>query len=146
MAIQGFDIGLDTTGEIVLDNNTFDIKAQMNNDLRLQLAYDRIKSVSNNWFIDNIGANLEALIGKPCNKQNAEAGKAMITEQLTSDGLWDSTEFYIKSNIESMVHMEYSVFFKIKDEKTEDTFSYEIIATIDLVKGVNIRYGWEPRR
>ena len=144
--VQGFDFGLNTDGEIVLDTDTYDIKARRNNDLRLQLAYDRIKSVSTNWFIDNIGADLESLIGKPCNKDYAESGKSAIAQQLTFDNLWDNHEFYIKAAINSMVHMEYSVFFKLKDETTEDTYSYEIIAVIDLVKGVNIRYGWEPRR
>ena len=144
--IQGFDIGLDTTGELVLDENTHDIKARVDNNLRLQLAYNRIKSISTNWFIDNIGADLESLIGKPCNKEYAEAGKGMIMKQLTFDGLWDSSEIHIKATIVDMIHLQYNIFFKIKDESTEDTSSYEIIAEIDLVKGVKIRYGWEPRK
>ena len=45
-----------------------------------------------------------------------------------------------------MINIEYNIYFKIRNPETDDTYSYEIIATIDLVKGVNIRYGWEPRR
>ena len=45
-----------------------------------------------------------------------------------------------------MVNLVYNIFFKIKDETTEDVYSYEIIADIDLVKGVHVRYGWEPKR
>ena len=146
MAIIGFDFSLDTTGELVLDEETHDIKPSTDNELRLQLAYDRIKSVSTNWYIDHIGANLESLIGKPCNQFYAQNGKSLIIQQLTFDSLWDSSEFFIKASIISMTSIEYNIYFKIRDTETDDTYSYEIVATIDLVKGVNIRYGWEPRR
>lgn len=143
--IKGFDFGLDTTGEILIDPDTHDIQRKTEDSLRLQLAYDRIKSVANNWFIDHIGADLEILIGKPCDQQSAEQGKAMIANQLTFDNLWELNEFYIRAIIKSMTSIEYNVYFRIYDETTEDTSSYEIIASIDLVKGVNIRYGWEPQ-
>lgn len=143
--VKGFDFGLSTSGELVLNQDTHDIEAKMDNELRLQLAYDRIKSVANNWFIDHVGADLESLIGKPCNKELAEAGKYLIIKQLTFDKLWDESEIHIKAAINDMINITYNVYFKIKDESTEDTSSYEIIAEIDLVKGVHIRYGWEPK-
>lgn len=145
--VQGFDFGLDLSGELLLDKNTsLDILKKTENDLRLQLSYDRIKSVSNDWFEDHIGADLESIIGKPCNENTAEHGKELINEQLTFDQLWEEEEFFIKANIKSNMCIEYNVFFKIKDSETEDTYSFEISATIDLVKGVSIRYGWEPRK
>lgn len=143
--VQGFDFGLDTSGELVLNPNTWDIQSKTDNDLRLQLAYDRIKSVATNWFIDEIGANLESLIGKPCNEDAAETGKELILRQLTFDSLWDSSEIFIKATIVDMINITYNVYFKIKDVSTEDTYSYELIAEIDMVKGVKIRYGWEPK-
>lgn len=146
MSIKGFDFSIDTNGELILNDDTHDINVKTEDELRLQLAYDRIKSVSNNWFIDNIGANLESLIGKPCNQNNAETGKQLIIQQLTYDNLWDINEFHIKANIISMNNIEYNIYFKLRDDTTEDTYSYEIVAVIDLVKGVHIRYGWEPRK
>ena len=143
--VQGFDFGLNTGGELVLNQSTWDIQSKMDNDLRLQLAYDRIKSVSTNWFVDEVGANLESLIGKPCNETAAEAGKTLIMQQLTFDSLWDSEEIFIKATIVDMINITYNIYFKIKDASTEDTYSYELIAEIDMVKGVNIRYGWEPK-
>lgn len=143
--VQGFDFGLSTGGELVLNQSTWDIQAKMDNDLRLQLAYDRIKSVATNWFIDGIGANLESLIGKPCNEDAAETGKTLIMQQLTFDSLWEPEEIFIKATIVDMINITYNVYFKIKDASTEDTYSYELIAEIDMVKGVNIRYGWEPK-
>ncbi len=143
--VKGFDFGLSTSGDIVLNPETWDIQAQTDNNLRLQLAYDRIKSVTTNWFIDSIGANLESLIGKPCNEDTAEAGKELIMHQLTFDSLWGTDEIFIKATIVDMINITYNVYFKIKDISTEDTYSYELVAEIDMVKGVKIRYGWEPK-
>lgn len=143
--VKGFDFGLSTGGDLVLNPETWDIQAQTDNNLRLQLAYDRIKSVTTNWFMDDIGANLEALIGKPCNEDTAEAGKELIMHQLTFDSLWGTDEIFIKATIVDMINITYNVYFKIKDISTEDTYSYELVAEIDMVKGVKIRYGWEPK-
>jgi len=143
--VQGFDFSLDTNGELMLNPETWDIHHKMDNDLRIQLAYNRIKSVSTNWFIDEIGANLESLIGQPCNRDTAEAGKLLITQQLTFDSLWEQEEILIKATINNMINITYNIYFKIKDKDTDDTYSYELIADIDLVKGVRIRYGWEPK-
>lgn len=143
--VQGFDFGISTSGELVLDSDTFDIERKTDNDLRVQLAYDRIKSVTNDWFIDQIGANLESLIGKPCNQEYAEMGKTLILNQLTFDSLWDREDVFIKANIKDMINITYNVYLKIIDKEIEETYSYEIIAEIDLVKGVKVRFGWEPR-
>lgn len=143
--IKGFDFGISTSGELVLDSDTFDIERKTDNDLRVQLAYDRIKSITNDWFIDQIGANLESLIGKPCNQEYAEMGKTLILNQLTFDSLWDREDVFIKANIKDMINITYNVYLKIIDREIEETYSYEIIAEIDLVKGVKVRFGWEPR-
>jgi hypothetical protein len=144
--INGFDFSITTNGELIIDNNTYDIKLSEQDDLRIQLAYNRIKSISNNWFIDNIGANLEELIGKPCTKDIAEYGKNKIVEQLTIDDLWDANDIFIKSEIRNNTNIVYSIYLKIYQKETEDTYSYEIEAEIDLIKGVYIKYGWNPRR
>jgi hypothetical protein len=144
--VQGFDIGIDTTGEMILDSSIHDILSKEEEELRLQLTYNRIKSVTENWFRDEeVGANLESLIGRPCNVATAENGKNLISHQLLFDKLWDEKEFFIKCTINNMINLVYNIYFKIEDKETDDTFSYEIIAEIDLVKGVKIRYGWEPK-
>ena len=68
-----FDFSLTELGELEIDNDSHDLLSQTDNELRIQMAICRIKSVSNNWYIDNIGANLEELIGKACNKNNANS-------------------------------------------------------------------------
>lgn len=143
---EGFDFGFTPEGEIIIDSNTHDISASENDNLRIQLAYNRIKSISHNWFVDEIGADLEELIGRPCTEEIAEYGKLKIIDVLTVDDLWSDNDIFIKSEIKNNTNITYNVFLKIYQSETEDTYSYEIVAELDLVKGVYIRYGWEPRR
>ena len=144
--IEGFDFGFTIEGEIVVNAESHDISQTTNNDLRIQLAYNRIKSISHNWFVDEIGADLEEIIGKPCTEDIAEYGKSKIINVLTIDKLWNTDDIFIKTEIKNNTNITYSIYLKIYQSETEDTYSYEIIAELDLVKGVFIRFGWEPRR
>lgn len=144
--MTGFDFGITSEGEVIVNNDFHDIIKTTGDDLKIQLAYNRIKSISHNWFVDEIGADLEELIGKPCTEDIAEYGKTKITEVLTVDDLWSSSDIFIKSEIKNNTNIIYNIYLKIYQSETEDTYSYEIIAELDLVKGVFIRFGWEPRR
>ena len=42
--------------------------------------------------------------------------------------------------------MAQTVMIILKSVVVCDTISYEIIVELDLVKGVFIRFGWDPRR
>lgn len=144
--VEGFDFDFTPDGEIVVDSETHDINKSTDDKLRIQLAYDRIKSISHNWFVDEIGADLEELIGKPCTKEIAELGKTKITNVLIVDDLWAQQDIFIKSEIKNNTNIIYNIYLKIYQSETEDTYSHEIVAELDLVKGVFISYGWEPRR
>lgn len=160
MIPEGFDFTFLPEGEITTDRSNHDIQTSELYDLKIQLAYNRIKSVTNNWFVDNIGANLEELIGKPCSLDYVNLGKEKIIQSLTFDQLWDIDDIYISSKIENNTKVIYTVYLKVyetanandivvnKESKmlSEDPVSYEITAELDLVKGVFIRYGWRPRR
>lgn len=144
--IEGFDFGFTPEGEIIVDNETHDITPSEQDILRIQLAYNRIKSIAGNWFIDECGADLEEIVGRPCTEETAEYGKEKIINVLTFDDLWESDDIFIKSEIENNTKITYNIFLKIYQHETEDVYSYEIDAELDLVKGVFIKYGWEPRR
>lgn len=137
-----FDFSLDETGELNINSTTHDIELKTSDELRIQMAFTRIKSVSNNWYIDNIGANLETLIGKPCDSTNADYGKEKIINSLIYDGLWNEDDIYIKSEIINNKNIKYYVYLRTYQSESEDTITTEIIVELDLVKGVNIRYGW----
>ena len=144
--MEGFDFAITTDGELIVDEQNHDIAKSTEDDLRIQLAYDRIKSISKNWFVDEIGADMEELIGRPCTEDIAEYGKQKIINVLLVDDLWKKEDIFIKAEIKDNVHIIYSVYLKLFQSETEDTISYEIIVELDLVKGVFIRFGWDPRR
>lgn len=144
--MDGFDFGFSPDGEIIVDSDTHDIYKSREDELKIQLSYNRIKSISKNWFIDEVGADLEEIIGKACNETTAEYGKLKIIDVLTFDGLWDDSDIFIKSEIKNNINITYNIFLKLRQSDTEEVYSYEIDAELDLVKGVHIRYGWEPRR
>ena len=141
-----FDFGFSPDGEIIIDSETHDIYKSQEDELKIQLSYNRIKSISNNWFIDEVGADLEEIIGKACNETTAEYGKLKIIDVLTFDGLWNDKDIFIKSEIKNNINITYNIYLKLHQSDTEEVYSYEIDAELDLVKGVNVRYGWEPRR
>ena len=144
--MDGFDFGFSPDGEIIVDNDTHDIYKSQEDELKIQLSYNRIKSISKNWFIDEVGADLEEIIAKACNETTAAYGKLKIIDVLTFDGLWDDSDIFIKSEIKNNINITYNIFLKLRQSDTEEVYSYEIDAELDLVKGVHIRYGWEPRR
>lgn len=144
--MTGFDFRLTTDGEIIVDKFTHDIQATKDDDFRIQLAYNRIKSIANNWFVDEVGADLEEIVGRPCTQEVAEYGKLKIIDVLVFDGLWDDNDIFIKSEIKNNTNITYSIYLKLYQSETEDTYSYEIVAELDLVKGVFVRFGWQPRR
>lgn len=141
-----FDFGFSPDGEIIIDSETHDIYKSQEDELKIQLSYNRIKSISNNWFIDEVGADLEEIIGKACNETTAEYGKLKIIDVLTFDGLWNDKDIFIKSEIKNNINITYNIYLKLHQSDTEEVYSYEIDVELDLIKGVNVRYGWEPRR
>lgn len=144
--MEGFDFAITTEGELIIDEENHDIVKSLDDDLRIQLAYNRIKSISKNWFVDEVGADMEELIGRPCTKDMAEYGKQKIINVLLIDDLWNKDDIFIKAEIKDNVHIIYSVYLKLFQSETEDTISYEITVELDLVKGVFIKFGWDPRR
>ena len=144
--MDGFDFGFSPDGEIIVDTDTHDIYKSQEDELKIQLSYNRIKSISKNWFVDEVGADLEEIIGKACNETTAEYGKLKIIDVLTFDGLWNEKEIFIKSEILDNVNIIYNIYLKLYQQETEEVYSYEIDVELDLVKGVHVRYGWEPRR
>ena len=144
--MEGFDFAITTEGELIIDEENHDIVKSLDDDLRIQLSYNRIKSISKNWFIDEVGADMEELIGRPCTEDMAEYGKQKIINVLLIDDLWNKDDIFIKAKIKDNVHIIYSVYLKLFQSETEDTISYEITVELDLVKGVFIKFGWDPRR
>lgn len=125
------DIAITSDGDLSLSNG--DLVTIENLDLYKQMASNRIKSVSIDWFKDNIGADLEELIGLPNTKDNAELGVDKIKQSLTFDQLFAEKDVNVKSYPKSKSRIGYEV------TVTKQPFgSFNLSVALDLVKGVMI--------
>jgi hypothetical protein len=134
-----YDFSLNESGELDI-NTEHDIDIKSLDDLRIQMAYTRIKSVANGWYVDHIGADLEEIIGRPCSEEYADIGKNKILDSLVYDELWDRNDVYIKSEIVDNKKIKYYVYLRTYQDYQEDVLTTEIIVELDLIRGINIRY------
>lgn len=140
--MAGFDFKIDATGEIVIDPKSYDIAKIEDQNLKIQLAYVRIKSCINEWYYDEVGANLEELVGRAAKPSTVETGKARIIKVLTYDELWNEEDIFVQSIIENARKLTYAVYFKLKTDNEFGETSKTLYVDLDLIKGVKIRYGW----
>lgn len=140
--MSGFDFKIDSTGEIIVDSNSYDIAKINDQDLKIQLAYTRIKSIDHGWFYDYVGANLEELVGRSIKNDTIELGKQKIIEILTFDDLWNGNDILVISNVKDSTHLIYSVYLKTYTDDEFGEKSTELIIDLDLIKGVKIKFGW----
>ena len=89
------DFKLTDVGDLSLSSER-ELEFSQNDALNLQYALARVKSAKNDWYIDNVGADLERLIGEPLNEQLIEQGKQMIMDALTEYNLFKTNEVYIQ--------------------------------------------------
>lgn len=140
--MAGFDFDIDELGELVINQEEHEINKVTDDELRIQLAYTRIKSIAQGWFYDYVGADLEELVGRSIKNSTVEYGKEKIINVLTFDNLWNEDDILIISNIQDSTHLIYSVYLKTYTNDEFGEKSVELIIELDLVKGVKIRFGW----
>lgn len=140
--MAGFDFDIDELGELVINQEEHEINKVTDDELRIQLAYTRIKSIAQGWFYDYVGADLEELVGRSIKNSTVEYGKEKIINVLTFDNLWNEDDILIISNIQNSTHLIYSVYLKTYTNDEFGEKSVELIIELDLIKGVKIRFGW----
>lgn len=144
MAVNGFDFQIENNGELVLNSLNGDLGEVSENDLKLQLAFTRIKSCVNDWFYDEVGADLEELIGRAVKNNTVELGKKRIEQVLTYDELWSLDDIFIQVIVKDSREVIYAVYFRLYTDDEFGETSKSITVTLDLVKGVKVKYGWDP--
>lgn len=143
---DGFDLFIGKDGDLTADEYTHEMTKVDNNENRLQLALSRIKSVEPNWYKDNVGANLELLVGRPCTEETAETGKQMIRSVLIMDELWADEEFVIISDIDTENRkITYTIYFKITEETIDAETAFSVNVEIDLIRGIVLKNIWQKR-
>ena len=139
--MAGFDFNIDELGDLVVDKQ-HEIKKVTDNELKIQLAYTRIKSIANGWFYDHVGADLEELVGRSIKEDTVEIGKNKIINALTFNDLWNENDILVTANIKDATHLIYSVYLKTYTNDEYGEKAIEIKVELDLIKGVKIKFGW----
>lgn len=104
--------------------------------LKFQNARCRVQSVQSDWYMDNVGANLESLIGLPNEADTVELGKNLIIASLTEHGLYKPDELYLEIEDISATTLRYLVYLK-----TEDRRARLLHVTVDALEGVTVEKG-----
>lgn len=135
------DFKLDYTGELqVTEEHELDTVSDI--EYKIQTSYDIIKSVSTTWFYDNIGADLEQHIGEPVTPNVLETIKRQIIYHLTFNDFWNEEDILVTYNVKNATKVTFSVFLRLYTDDAYKEESRQIEVELDLIKGVNIRYGW----
>lgn len=124
------DIAITMNGDLMFEDDLMIVEGF---DFYIQCARSRIKSISVDWFKDNIGADLERVIGKPNTESSAALGESYIINSLTFDGLFEEHEVVISKYPSSKQEIKYNVTVSKNNMGTQN-----IEVTLDLVKGVII--------
>lgn len=124
------DLFLSRDGDIVIENK--DLKTSSFDTYLEQSAINRIKSIKGNWFKDNIGADMEEILGEPNTRTVAEMGKNKIITSLTEDNMFELDEVFVKVVPTSRNNVMYFVALKGYNGPIFLNFN------LDLVNGINL--------
>lgn len=121
------DISLSEDGDMLFDDTgrTQYIK---------QCVINRIKSVKSDWIIDNIGADIEQLVGMQNSSETGKRAESLILAALKDDNFLDDDEVYITCNPSSKYALVFDIMIKIYDEFVKIKFTLDIVkGTIDFI-------------
>lgn len=128
------DFSLDELGEFSLDEDN-KLNEVSEDELRKQIAFCRIKSVTTDWFGDKVGADLEQFLGYPNTTNTLSKVLYSITESLTNDNFIKNEDIYIIPKA-----TERAISFLVFINKIYDEGPLIINVTLDIVGGVRVKY------
>jgi hypothetical protein len=128
---EATDLFITEDGDLVISDN--DLKTVSGDSFREQSAINRIKSVKSDWFYDNVGADMEEILGEPNTREVAEIGKNKIISVLTEDNLFEIDEVFVKV----VPIKKYSLLYMVAI-KSNSGSPIAINVKLDLVRGVFI--------
>lgn len=132
--IDEYDIELTDDGDLNLDFFSKEFIVISENDYISQQVKIRVKTVNSDWFFDDLGADMEQLLGQPNTIGTAEKGISLIRNCLTYDSFLANDDIYIKPMPTDVDNVSFFLF--IKTPFTEKPLSFEI--AVALSAGVNI--------
>jgi hypothetical protein len=102
----------------------------------VQSIYNRLKSVSADWFYDQVGADLEDFLGQPNSSETGAAVEERIISALTGDGLLAPEDLLVKVVPAGETQLACFVFARLAG--AERPFSFRV--TVDLEGGVSVHH------
>lgn len=126
------DLGLTEDGDLILDDGEFTVVQQF--EFYKQCATNRIKSIKKDWYKDNIGADLEEILGMPNTRVVASLGENKIRQSLTFDNLFNDKDIVIVPSPVTNMIISYSI--TIQSEDFGGPIKLEV--TLDLTQGIKI--------
>ena len=134
------DFKISTDGDLIVSDSELLTSEDMNEIV--QKAMCIIASVSHDWFYDNIGCDLEQLIGKPLNNETISEGVNLIKSNLYKSNMFEENDFNIKAKQVEDEFIGYTVFINDIYKK----YNYFVIEVeIDMLKGVNVKFGGDSK-
>lgn len=128
------DIKITTDGDFAIQDGDFALVENV--EAVAQNAYCRLMSADPEWYMENISANLEDLLGKPNTRETAESGENLIREALMKDDLINYDDIYVQAVPIGKFELKFYVFFK-PDEYGEDPVGFEV--DVNLSAGATVR-------
>lgn len=128
-----FDFNINENGELIYNPNIKDADYINKDDLIKQIATNRIKSITGDWFNSTIGANLEEFLGMPNTPETANDITNRIKTALIYDDFLKENDLYFIPKIDKNV---FSLKVFIKGQYGNSPMLIDVV--IDIVSGVKI--------
>ena len=126
------DFKLTTAGDLSFSSNR-ELEFTQNDALKLQYALARVKSAKNDWYIDNVGADLEQLIGEPVSEQTIEQGKQLIIDALTEYKLFGTDDIYVQYRDElEDEQLVYYVYLRMSSIENSQVLSISLSPVVNV--------------
>lgn len=128
------DLRITPDGDLIVKDN--DLATIEGFEAAAQNVYCRLMSSDPEWYMEQIGANLEDLLGKPNTRETATEGEDMIKDVLTSDGLVSYEDLYVQAVPLDKSTLVFYVYFK-PDGYDGEAIGYEV--ELNLSIGAKLR-------
>jgi hypothetical protein len=119
------DLFISKDGDLLL-NSEGDLAVVKDINYVAQTVHNRLRSIAEDWFYDQSGANIEEFIGLPNTQENASALADQITNALIKDGFCDIDDLLVIGKPVSASMVSIGIFVKTEFESKPVGFILEM--------------------
>lgn len=119
------DLFITQDGDLAI-NKSGDLAIVRDINYVAQTIINRLKSIDQDWFFDNIGSNLESFIGNPNTEENANIITETIIDSLISDNFCDIDDILITASPTAANAVTIGIFVKTEFDDNPISFVLEL--------------------